>query len=764
MMLLGLAAAARVAPDQQRMREHFEKTRPGARRLRRRVVPVLLFLEVLLPVPVAARRAGRQLAYTSVAQVHALSRAEAQKHYPVHLRTVVTYFDPTSRNLFLNDDTGGIWIRWDPATTRPKVGDLLDVVGETSATFAPDVSNARWTQIGRAPMPVPRRVTYEQMMSTSEDSQWVELEGTIRQAEYLHRTPVERVLWMELAISGANVDIEIPWNGAPVPAGLIDSRVRIHGICGAEFNPRDQMVGVNLYVPSLAEVFTIEAGQPEVLVSPTPLGSLQRFGFHPSEGHRIKVQGVVTAVAPLQGFYLQDASGSVSVVTRADMRLKVGDEVEALGFVGIAGGHVRLENALSRRLRAGADIQPLAITAEQAMSGLYDSDYVSLEGRVVGVSTLPHQQRLELSAGPLTFPVVYAHQTTADSLPQPGSLVRIHGVCITDINDLGQVASFEIMLNDAQSAKVIGRAPWWTMQRVGALLAILAAAISFVLVWVAVLKRRVRQQTHVIRQKLAQEESLKNAAQAASRAKSEFLANMSHEIRTPMNAIVGFTDLLLGTPLNDEQRDYVSTVQFSSNALTRILNDVLDFSKIEAGHLVCEQVPFSIRSCVARAVQLIAPEALRKGLATEIEVDPNVRDELIGDPYRLNQVLLNLLNNALKFTEAGSVKVMVRVCAQNAAGCELQFSVIDTGIGIPEAAQGRIFESFSQADNSTTRKYGGTGLGLAICSRLVALFGGKIWLERNAGPGSTFHFTAQFGALPPAKPVDSEATSSVARS
>lgn len=306
------------------------------------------------------------------------------------------------------------------------------------------------------------------------------------------------------------------------------------------------------------------------------------------------------------------------------------------------------------------------------------------------------------------------------------------------------MASFRLSVGSSADVRVLENAPWWTAGRAAALLGILGAAIALVLMWVAVLRGRVRQQTRLTTQKLSEEESLKNAAQAASTAKSEFLANMSHEIRTPMNAIVGFTDLLLDTPLSEEQADYVSTIQFSSHALTRILNDVLDFSKIEAGRLVFESVPFSLSACAARALQLITPEATRKGIKTELEIGDDIADELVGDPYRLHQVLLNLLNNALKFTEAGSIKLAISTAGQGVWGTELQFSVIDTGIGVASESQKRIFECFSQADNSTTRKYGGTGLGLAICTHLVALFGGKIWLESKPGEGSRFHFTARF--------------------
>ncbi len=681
---------------------------------------------------------------TTVAQVRGLSKAQALRHLPVRLRPVVTYFDPVSHNLFLNDSTGGIWMGWRPALPKPQAGELLDFSATTDFTFAPDVRDARWTVVGMAPFPRPNPVSYQQMVSTSEDSRWVEVTGIVRQAEYMHRTPTEKVLWLDLALSGDNIDIEIPWDGSPVPTGLIDARVRINGVCGAEFNPKNQMVGVTLYVPNLSQIFTLEAAAPESFESPaTPIGSLQRFGYYNPEGHRLKLEGVVTAVLPAEGFYLKDDTGSIYVRTREDLRLRRGDRVQTLGFIGLTVGHVRLEDAYFRRIGAASTVRPAPISADQAMSGLHDSELIQLEGRVVGRSFLPHEQTLLIRSRDTTFSVTYADQVAQNRLPAEGSLVRLRGICVNQINDVGQVASFRLIAQTSSDVQIIENASWWNIRHAVQLLAILLAAIAVALAWVFVLKRRVRQQTRLISQKLLEEEALKNAAQTASRAKSEFLANMSHEIRTPMNAIIGFTDLLLDTPLNEEQRDYVATVQFSSHALTRILNDVLDFSKIEAGHLLFESVPFSLSNCASRVLQLITPEAHRKGLDTYLKIDEQIPNEVVGDPYRLHQVLLNLLSNALKFTDQGSIGLLVTRAAQGDGWNDLQFSVVDTGIGVPLESQQRIFESFSQADGSMTRKYGGTGLGLAICTRLVSLFQGRIWLESEPGVGSRFHFTAR---------------------
>ena len=675
---------------------------------------------------------------TTVTRLHHLTPEEAAREFPVHLRGVITYYDPKYSLLFVQDATGGTFVQARVAEGQTLAsGQLADVSGTSEAGFfAPQIDHSIVHVIGTAKLPEPSSGDSEDLYTGNEDSEWVKAEGVVQS---IVREGGHTVLNLESGVHRFNAQIlgDARWADA-----LINSSVSVEGVAGARFNMRKQLLGINIWVPDRSRIQVLWRAPKSESLPFTPIAQLLQYSPSTNPDSPVRVRGVVTLATPDGPSYIQDSTGAVLISNHRPITLRPGDLVNVLGFAHFVGFSPTLQDAIVTRVTSGAPLAPAHVSADEAFDGGFDSQLIQIDAVLLDRLVNHTGETLMLQTGRT---LLNATAEAGIRLPafRSGAVLRVTGVCSIQYGTLRGMAVprvLTVLLRSPEDVTVLKSEPWWTLQHAVQSMGLLAGFALLSGMWVLVLRRRVQQQTKVISEKLAEEEHLKVAAEQASRAKSDFLAVMSHEIRTPMNGVLGMTALLLTTPLDDEQLDFVNTIRSSGNALMTVINDILDFSKIEAGKLKLEQVPFDLRLLIRESLDVVSVSAREKKLPLYTSMDDRLRPEVIGDPSRLRQILLNLLSNAIKFTQQGSVTLKVVHEPSDSDSESILVSITDTGIGISPAQQARLFERFSQGDSSTTRRFGGTGLGLAITKRLVEHMEGSIGIDSQPDVGSTFWF------------------------
>ncbi len=806
---------------------------------------------------------------TSVAQIRKLSPAEARRGYPVHVRGVLTYYDPASEDCFLDDGTAGVWVDAGTVPRPMRAGDLADVRGRTNTgSFVAEIQQPEFRVLGRAAFPKPHPVPYLDLSSAEWDSQWVEVRDQVRTAEYRSG---RLLLW--LAPSGHRFPINLP-AAAGTPEQFVGAVVRAQGVCGARMDEQSRTVGFQLEVPGIEQLAIEEPASKNLWQGQqTTITELLQFAGVRDPSRQLRIRGVVNLQLPGHAVFLTDGTKALSIQTLQRTPARPGDVLDVTGFAVFGENGAFLEDAIYRVAGHTSAPHPVKMTAQQALDTAADASLVEIEARLLSRADAKKRHVLALRSADMAFVAELPVALAVGSLSKlrDGSLLRVTGVCqIRSEHPHQQGSDLRLLLRSMSDIAVIEEPSWLTVERAILILLLMGIAILGSAVWAAMLGRRVRAQTAIIHQKLdaeallekrysdlvenandmiytrdlegfftainpagermigytreealgmnltelippehrpaararvqatisqedekpyeveiirkdgqrrmlefsphlikrdgrplrvegivrditermrvqAEFERAKEMAEAANRAKSEFLANMSHEVRTPMNGVIGVSELVLATGLTTEQREYVETIQACAESLLGVINDILDFSKIEARKLELDSAKFDIRKLTAEVSRTMRMRMDEKGLVLHTAVAGEVPERLVGDPYRLRQILVNLIGNAVKFTDRGSISVDITLEHRAGADCVLRFAVRDTGVGIPREKQGAIFRPFEQADGSSSRRHGGTGLGLAICAQLAMLMRGAIWLESEVGQGSTFYFTAELG-------------------
>ena len=428
---------------------------------------------------------------THINEIRKLTPEQASKGISVRVRAVVTYFDPL--NMFVQDPTGGIWVSKAHTGLTAEPGQLLDLQGiTTQSEFSPDIGEPRWSVVGRAAMPKAQRVSMDELASATVDSEWVELTGMVRSAQVMKDGRARFIL----QIPDGRVIGYISGHGG-IPQGLVDSRVRIRGVCGAIFNHEGQIVAVRIFVPGPDKIQILEAGPPDPFaLASWPIGRLHQFNWPVLHGHRLKVQGVVTAQFPGNDLYIADQSGSAYVVTTQTSQLRPGDRIEVAGFAGVVNYRPVVQDAIYRLEGSGPPPAAASIAANQGLNDKYDLKLVTVEGWLRSLSVVPDGKLLILDYGGIAFSAVLRAPKAQPGFSfWPGSFLQVTGICLIERDTEGVAQSFAIRLRSPQDVVLLESPSWWNVERALSVMSVLVAITLGILAWVIVIRRQVKAQT-----------------------------------------------------------------------------------------------------------------------------------------------------------------------------------------------------------------------------------------------------------------------------
>ena len=730
-------------------------------------------------------RAGESTVLTQIGVIKKLAPDVAATKLPVRLRGVITAVDLAFLDGFLQDESGAIYLEESEFLRGRAVGDLVELTGVTGpGGFSPVVFTGGLEVVGKSPLPAPKPATAAGLAVGRFDAERVVIEGTVRSFQ----TGSDGTIDMSLNLPDGVVQVDLLGRSMnQLPARLRGARIRIGGIVTAGYNSLRQATHARILSTTTDDMQVLQPGPQSPGALPVSLVS-QLLWYDPDrvEHELIRIRGIVTAVLTRKSFFLQDESGGVLVRNLNPMNVQPGTWLDLLGSPRAENKAVVFAVDEYREIERGDLPEPVPLTEKTLLDSRNDRRRVSLEGRVLTVLNSFTLRRIEITFAYGTDSIVVdAPSTSTNALDLPvGTLIRVNGVLDNQTPAERDFHGISLHLADLKDLEIVEPPPPDSLR----LLLISVAGFGTVglvaLGWGLVLRRQVRVRTSALtrsntelqrtktavelsyqelqrreeqlREIHAQTEQLAARAESANRAKSEFLATMSHEIRTPMNGILGMTELLQDSRLDHRQRELADTIGRSGQALLSIINDILDFSKIEAGRMTLVEEDFEIRPLVEAVVSLLAQSGHGKPVVLRAECDAAVPRRLRGDAGRLRQVLLNLLGNGLKFTDAGSVVARIRLLSTAEGRVRLNFEVADTGVGIPPEQCQQLFQPFQQVDSSHARKHGGTGLGLAISRRLVEMMGGSMGMESSVGKGSTFCFELSLPIVASAGPAGGE--------